>query len=151
MEHRNGERVRARINVHLLLDGLSVFSGKSRNIGAGGLFLEMPITQLRPVNRVELDVCFADGGPGNHYHVLAMVCHKHNDGIGLMFLTADKELLRRARLSTQEFEITLQKQGRTLLKSLLADVGRSSTSSERDTRCRPADSLHCVASAAYAQ
>jgi hypothetical protein len=115
VEHRNGERVRARIKVLLLRDGLPVFSGISRNIGAGGLFLEMPITQLCSVNRVELDVCFDDDGQVNHYHLLAMVSHKHNDGVGLMFLTANKELLRRARLSMQEFEvITPQKQGRTL-------------------------------------
>ena len=118
LENRNGERVPARVDVVLFQNGLPVFSGRSLNIGANGLYLQMPNTLLNIDDRVELDVCFYDRGHGKHDRLSATVVHIQNNGNGFMFDAFNEQVLKHAQLSMPKFEVlTLQNQGRMLLSS----------------------------------
>jgi len=118
LENRNGERVPARVNVVLFQRGLPIFSGRSRNIGANGLYLQMPNSLLNIDDRVDLDVCFYEYGQVKHDRLSATVVHIQSDGIGFMFDSPNEQVLERAYLSMPMFEVlTLQNQGRTLLNS----------------------------------
>jgi len=118
LENRIGERVHARVDVVMFQNGLPIFSGRSLNIGANGLYLQMPNTWLNVDDRVELDVCFYDDGHGKHDRLSATVVHIQNAGIGFMFDSANERVLERAHQSMPTFEVlTLQNQGRMLLNS----------------------------------
>lgn len=95
MEHRNGGRGPVQVSVVIFHQGLPLFSGTTRNISAGGLFLSTPVTLFRPGDRVGLEVCFSEGGQMDRYRLAATVVHSRIDGIGLEFASVDASLVKR--------------------------------------------------------
>jgi len=118
MERRNGDREPVRVDVVLYRNGLPLFSGTTRNIGAGGLFLEMPRKLLKPGDRVHLDVSYGERGKVHHDRLSATVIHDRADGIGCIFHAVNEELLLRVRSTMPPSEtLQLEREGQMFSQS----------------------------------
>lgn len=82
MEHRCS--VRKPFNLQLLIykNGLPVQSGVSRNLGLGGVYVEVGGCEWRKHECLEIE--FLDGGKGG-MRLPAVVVHQSAQGVGLMF------------------------------------------------------------------
>ncbi|MGD8940326.1 MAG: hypothetical protein PVJ72_13160 [Gammaproteobacteria bacterium] len=83
MEHRCNIRLQIAIEVMLYHNGISVISGKSRDVGVEGLFVECGalIYKNNTLLEVEFEVTSITGR--QVYRLSAMVVHRSKDGLGL--------------------------------------------------------------------
>jgi len=101
MDHRNGKRVNVEMDVLFYRHGLPLAAGTTRNVSAGGAFVE---TNYRPKagNRyVEFAFVASDETETGVYHVKGLVVHTTPDGTGLMIEDFDPE----SRLPTHMFSV----------------------------------------------
>jgi len=118
MERRNEDREPIRVDVVLYHNNLPLFSGTTRNIGAGGLFLETPCKLLKPGDRVYLDVSYSERGKVHHDGLCATVIHDRLDGIGCVFRAFSEDLLQCLRSTMPPFETRqLERQGHMFSQS----------------------------------
>lgn len=85
LEHRCQGRADALIEVVLRARGGNARHGLARNLGGGGMFVELE--GLLPPPCSVVDVTVAQPGPAARQYAVwrAMVVHRQTDGIGLMF------------------------------------------------------------------
>ena len=92
MEHRHGIRRSTEAKVRLFQRGLATETGIVKNISNDGLFVEVEDPSALTASCVE--VAPLDSSAMHERGVPAAVIHRSSDGLGLMFVSEARELLR---------------------------------------------------------
>ena len=93
MDHRHSKRIDVHLRVLLYNNGVPVAAGETRNISAGGVFVD---TGYRPTNGsrcLDIEFVMSDeaGTDTDLYHVKGLAVHSTRAGIGLMIDDFDLE------------------------------------------------------------
>lgn len=95
MEQRWSQRRKVTLDVDVLqVDGQRVASTRTRDVGLGGVFIEM--ADGRPAEHMELDLVFVldRQGHATKHRLKARVVRTTADGVGLMFREFDTASFR---------------------------------------------------------
>lgn len=84
MEHRQGKRTNKALAVHFYNQGVSVATGRTRNIASGGVFVETTYQPHKGVRCIEMAFSDGDGFSGRIDPVSALIIHRTKEGFGLM-------------------------------------------------------------------
>ena len=86
MENRWSIRKPVALDVELYYQGKACACCKTRDIGLGGMFIEMAESMIPRYGKVELDVHVDSGGGNQRQHrFVATVVHSSVQGLGVMF------------------------------------------------------------------
>ena len=95
MEHRCSVRVPLALDVVIKSRSLGLVSGRTRNVGVGGMLVDTGPARL-PVNTlVETSLVMLEQGREQVYDAFAVVIHSSDGGTGLMFSDMDPALFNR--------------------------------------------------------
>jgi len=97
MEQRWSTRTRVKLDVDLSGQGLEEGKYQTRDIGLGGVFLEMTRNAPAQDTLVELTFDFEQGTAGGRHKIKCKVVRVEEDGIGLMFRDFDANAFRALR------------------------------------------------------
>ena len=97
MDHRHSKRIDVELRVMLYNNGVPVAAGKTRNISAGGVFVDTGYRPISGSRRLDIEFVMSDKADTDLYHVKGMAVHSTRAGIGLMIDDFDLE----NRLPTQ--------------------------------------------------
>lgn len=92
MEHRLSERRPMTLDVLIFHQGLPMGRGRTRNIGREGMFIETEITDFPEGTTLDVEVDVDTGQGEQRVRLPALVIHRNDEGIGLMFLTFVPEI-----------------------------------------------------------
>lgn len=98
MEHRCAVRKPIALNVTLNYRGLGLISGKTQDVGLGGMFINVGRVQLAINALVEITFPVKCPTKSVQCKAKALVVHHRADGVGLMFSELDtnvRQMLRR--------------------------------------------------------
>lgn len=84
MEHRLGNRTNTKLDVQFYDFGVPVGIGKTRNIGAGGLFVETNYRPYKGACCIEIALLVDDVTERELTPVKALIIHRTKEGFGLM-------------------------------------------------------------------
>lgn len=93
MEHRWSARKPVDARASVYQRGAQVTCGSIGDIGLEGLFVRTGPVRLRRNSLVEVEFTIPTGG-GERFRIPALVTHKSEEGIGLMFHTFDQRAFR---------------------------------------------------------
>ncbi len=85
MENRWSIRKPVSLEVELYYQGKPCACCKTRDIGLGGMFLELRDSTIPRYGKVELDVEVECGGVRRQHRFTATVVHSSDQGLGVMF------------------------------------------------------------------
>ena len=91
MDHRHSKRIDVQLSVLLYNNGVPVATGTTRNISAGGVFVD---TAYRPINGsqyMSIEFVTDNDEETERYHVKGLAVYSNRDGIGLMIDDFDPE------------------------------------------------------------
>lgn len=92
MEHRLSERRPINLDVLIFYQGLPVGSGRTRNIGHEGMFIETEIRDFPEGTTLDIELDMDSGEGEQRVRLLALIIHRNGEGMGLMFLTLIPEI-----------------------------------------------------------
>jgi len=94
IEHRWSQRHKVSLPVDIFSSGIKLTSCVTRDVGLGGVFLE--VTNDQPDREEEVDLIFSLGKERqvSKYKLCAKVVRTANDGVGLMFKDFDTGAFR---------------------------------------------------------
>jgi len=85
MDHRWGKRSDARIAALVYEQGVPIASGMTRNLGKGGVFVEMSPGDCPRTRALELEFLADPATAENRFRLPVLVIHRAGDGVGVMF------------------------------------------------------------------
>jgi len=85
MEHRHGKREPINVETLVYRQGLPVAWGRILNFGVGGAFVAFRNTTMSNGYYLEVEFTAALGGSDHKYRTQAIVVHRSQNGIGIMF------------------------------------------------------------------
>ena len=97
MDHRHSKRTNVQLSVLLYNNGVPVATGKTRNVSAGGVFVDTGYIPINGSRYMDIEFVTDNDAETDRYHVKGMAVHSTRDGIGLMIEDFDPE----SRLPTQ--------------------------------------------------
>jgi hypothetical protein len=94
MERRWSDRSHVRLEAVVVAQGLPVERCWTRDIGLEGAFLDMQLPQFGKGVRVEVEFLVPRNGEVRRRRLPAVVMHRSEQGLGVMFLVFDQEAFR---------------------------------------------------------
>jgi len=93
MEHRRCARTRLDLKTLIYQGGVPIATGRIRDAGIFGLFIETDYAELRRHQRVQCELQAGDGSPGAQGRVWACVVRCTGDGAGVEIDESDGPLV----------------------------------------------------------
>lgn len=95
MEHRYNERRTIALNAQIYRQGTLVGTGKTRDFGLGGTFVETRWVGYAKNTPLEVKMTLLNGkGKRKQFRLPAVVVHHNGEGLGLMFHALDGEAVQ---------------------------------------------------------
>jgi len=97
MEHRHAKREPIDVETLVYRQGLPVAWGRALNIGAGGAFIQFRNTMTMNSRYLEVEFTATIAGRNRKYRAQAVVIHRSQTGIGIMFDVHDRSVFQGIR------------------------------------------------------
>lgn len=94
MERRWSDRTHVKLEAVVVHQGLPVECCRTRDIGLEGAFLHARVPQISKGTRVEVEFLVPHRGEVSRRRLPAVVMHRSEEGLGVMFLAFDQEAFR---------------------------------------------------------
>ena len=91
MDHRWGQRLQTKYNTLLYEQGVPVASGKTKNLGKGGIFIELSPGACPKSKCVDVEIRVPSGLMKGKYRLPVMIVRRSDEGVGMMFRQLDKD------------------------------------------------------------
>ena len=105
MEHRWNKRFSAHKDVGIQYPGGRTVIGQTRNVSFGGLFVEFDTADLPPHALVKLLLPIGGEETGAYHRIPAIMAHRTQEGIGLLFCGNDDRILKYVRAWLEHIEL----------------------------------------------